>query len=166
MNSESVYKDDYRTCSSTDASLYAYHVSTPPAQVTEILGIEPTTYVLKGEGRWSSEKGWRPEKRPSSWQVWGLDSRASVKSRDSLRPTDWLLEQLEGKDNALTSLWLSGWTFKIWVFWHSEGGHGGPRLTPSTMRRLAELNLSIEFDVYGVEEIGSESSKEQSTKEA
>ena len=36
----------------------------------------------------------------------------------------------------------------IFCYWLSASGQGGPTLSPDLMRRLAEAELEIGFDVY------------------
>jgi hypothetical protein len=65
------------------------------------------------------------------------------------RHVDWILVQLEGKDDALKGLQADGHLMDVFCFWISATGQGGPTLSPAIMRRLGELEIEIGFDIYG-----------------
>lgn len=144
------YVDDYGTCEATYASLRFVGAVDLPERITTLLRIEPTSMRVLGKvGLWR-EGGWRglDSDRVSKHSSWIHSSQGVVESRDSLRHIDYLLELLDGKDAEMASLLQAGWRADISVYWHSKWGHGGPTLTPGTMGRLAELGLTIWFDVY------------------
>ena len=79
---------------------------------------------------------------------WFLTTEDMVVSKDLRRHVDWILERLTGKDELLKNLQAEGNWMDIFCLWLSTEGHGGPTLSPSIMRRLAELELEIGFDLY------------------
>lgn len=145
------YDDDYGTCHAAHATLRIARGEADPATVTARLGLAPTMMKACGQaGAWRDGE-WRaltPDGRVSPLNIWNLSTEGVMESRDSLRHIDHLLALLKGKDAAIASLQAEGWKIDIAVFWDSKWGHGGPTLTPSTMRRLAELGITIWYDVY------------------
>lgn len=139
------YDNDYATCARTHAGLRIYHDQLDPDRVTGMLGIEPTRTQVKGQ----------VEIRPSGREFtppiggWFLSTKGVVDSRDVRRHLDWILDRLVGRDEALQRLRAEGCRMDVFCYWLSAEGHGGPMLSPSIMRRLAELDLTIGFDIYG-----------------
>lgn len=139
------FDDDYPTCSKTYASLRLDHEDLDPERITGLLKIEPT---------WTQTKGVRCTRRSGKTfvpkiGVWLFSTKDRVASKDVRRHVDWLLTQLDGKDEALKRLQAEGVHTDIFCYWLSADGQGGPTLSPGIMRRLAELELEIGFDIYG-----------------
>lgn len=131
------YIDDYQSCSRTYATLLIYPSGQHPDEITELLGIEPSRTSVKGGGL-----------RGTNVNGWFLSSKDAVISKDSRRHIDWILDGLERVSTKVKKLQNSGALTAITCFWESVSGNGGPTLSPSQMRRLAELNLEIWWDVY------------------
>lgn len=161
------YYDDWPTCEATYASLLGYHQEEPASAVSEAIGLLPTEMTVRSEA-WRFVRGtWRPsDLPPARLHSWQLSSENQVISRDALRHIDWLLAQLEGKEGTFATLNDRSWTFKISVFWSSGAGHGGPALTAQTMRRLAELDLGLEFDFYCMDDPEEDESEAVARDEA
>jgi hypothetical protein len=132
-----MYDDDYATCSKTYATLRVYVVD--PDEVTERLGLAPTSVQRKGDLMTSGQR----------WPLngWFLTSRGAVDSKDSRRHLDWLLDQLLSRRESLASLISDGARADIFCFWLSIG-HGGPTVSPEQARKLNDLELDLGFDVY------------------
>jgi len=79
---------------------------------------------------------------------WGLSSQNLVDSCDSEKHIAYILDQLAGHEKQVRELLNVGWIGRVFVFWVSASGHGGPRLSPEIMRRLVELNLPVDYDIY------------------
>jgi Domain of unknown function (DUF4279) len=140
-----VYDDDYSTCTRTYATLSIYPVRTDPETITELLGIEPSSWQRTGGPMAESLR------RPpgiAELDLWCLTTKDRVKSRDSRRHIDWLLNRIEGKTAELRSTQLEGARMSVSCFWLSKFGEGGPTISPQQMTRLGELNIELWFDVY------------------
>ena len=134
---------DYSTCRKTFATLRIFYDTSEPQSVTTILGITPTRFYRRGDTHGHGE-------RVSRYRInaWLLSSETFVSSQDSLRHIEYLLAAIEPRRSALHDLRRKGHRLDITCYWLSQSGHGGPTLTPEIMRRLAELELSVWFDVY------------------
>ncbi|MEM9645577.1 MAG: hypothetical protein AAF989_11350 [Planctomycetota bacterium] len=64
------------------------------------------------------------------------------------RHLDFVLDQVDGKTDALAWIRRSGGTADVMCYWVSASGQGGPSLLPVQSSKLARLNLEIWFDVY------------------
>jgi hypothetical protein len=73
-----------------------------------------------------------------------------VESTSVERHIRYLLDLLEPHSDTLlhimTEQELKADFFCLWV---SAEGHGGPMLSPETMRRIAALHAELGFDFYG-----------------
>jgi len=134
---------DYPTCKKTFATLGIFHDTLEPQSVTEVLGITPTRFFRRGDTHGHGERA-----TPYRINTWLLSSEGSVASHDSLRHIEWLLARIEPCRAVLHELRQQSHRMDISCYWLSESGHGGPTLTPDIMRRLAELELEVWFDVY------------------
>lgn len=137
--------DDYPTCSRTHATLCILPGDTDPAAITERLGIEPSRWQQRGE--FMHRAGRPPKVAPING--WYLESEGHVESRDSRRHIVWLLDRLTPKAEVIRSLQDTGCRMDLSCYWLSRSGHGGPTVSPSQMKRLAELNIELWFDFYG-----------------
>jgi hypothetical protein len=133
------YDDDYGTCEDTYATLHIDTGEETPSLVTSKLKLSPSEFMEKGTLREGKYK--------NRFNRWFLTSKGAVKSKDSRRHIDWILDNLEPVKNELLELQLSV-KMDIGCFWLSTNGDGGPTLSPYQMRRLADLNLEVWWDVY------------------
>ena len=137
--------DDYPTCAKTYATLCIYPGDTDPTAITDRLGIEPSNWQRLGE---VMQRAGRPP-NVALINGWILESWGQVASRDSRCHIDWLLDRVAPKVDAVRSLQEMGCRMEISYCWLSRSGHGGPTVSPSQMKRLAELNIELWFDFYG-----------------
>jgi hypothetical protein len=137
--------DDYPTCARTYATLCVYPGEVDPAEITDRLGIEPSSWQRRGE---VTERADRPPK-VATINGWFLGSKGRVESRDSRRHIDWLLDRVMPRAEAVRSLREKGCQMVINCYWLSRSGHGGPMIPPAQMMRLAELDIELWFDFYG-----------------
>jgi Domain of unknown function (DUF4279) len=129
------YSDDYATCVETYATLRLFSADRHPDMVTARLGIEPTQIIT-------------PILRfPKRKNGWFLCSRDDVRSHDTRRHIDWLLDRIEPSAGPLAALRSEGVQCDVCCFFVSIG-HGGPCLDPHQMRRLVALDMEIWWDVY------------------
>lgn len=136
------YDHGYATCIETFARLNIYKL--PSDEVTKILGIQPESTQVAGPNPTPRIKRLLPH-------AWFLSSRyGSLESKDSRYHLDWLLDQLVDKKKALDILKQAGAKINISCYWESKGGpaQGGPTLSSSQARKLADLDLELWFDLY------------------
>lgn len=144
--------DFEENCERTVAILRIYSEEVTPAQVTELLGVAPTSSVTKGQPI--------PTNTPDEFRLgkvngWFLSSESVIQSKDLRRHIDWLLDQLNGSAEGLKLLQQrQGVRMCVYCIWWSRYGGGGPNLWPKQMRRLAEFDLECCFDFqhYGIEQ--------------
>ena len=136
------YDTDYGTCSYTHVWLRAMHDTHEPSEVSQILGLEPTSSHLVGT-RISCKSD-----RVRRSSGWFLESSGRVDSRDARHHLDWLLEQIAGKEQAFAELHRLEYQVDICCRWDSQSGHGGPTLLPSEMAILGSLGIELWFDIY------------------
>lgn len=134
---------DYPTCESTYGTLLIHSSDMDPREVTSLLGINPSKSQVAGDVRAS-----RNHPILIKLSGWFLSTEDKVSSKDSRDHINWILENLAGKDDAFIELRERGWEPSLSIYWLSLSGYGGPTLSPSQMKRLAELDLEIWFDCY------------------
>jgi hypothetical protein len=135
-----------RCCLKTDASLRLSGDLLDPEAVTHELGIPPSSCHAKGDLR-SSKVGPLIERTG----VWALSSENALSSTILEHHIIYLLEKLEPVKKQLLFLMdrysLTGDIFCGWFL--KEGDCGGPEISGGVLRRIADLNLILDFDFYG-----------------
>jgi len=142
--------DFEENCERTLATLRIYPGEMTPLEVTEVIGLTPTSSVVKGERITADTPG---QFRTGKLNGWFLSSEGFVDSKYLRRHLDWLLTKLEGCANGLKELQRrSGVRMCVYCIWWSRYGGGGPNLWPAQMRSLAALDLEccFDFQYYGV----------------
>jgi len=127
------------------ATFRVYHPDLDPTGLTERFDVQPSVAWRRNDDQY----GWRKRpghKAPSGG--WLLSSRLAIKSNDAIAHVDWLLDQLAGRGGLIKQLQQEGYMVDVVVGWHASSWNTTPALTPSIMRRLANFNLPIWFDVY------------------
>jgi len=134
------YDDNYPTCRVTYATLRIFRDDLDPDAVSSVLGIAPSDRHRKGDTRRSGyiEKS----------GAWFLSSKGHLQSKDVQRHIMWILDQLADRVGILHQLQDEGCSMDIFCYWVSASGQGGPTLSPELMRRLAEAELEVGFDIY------------------
>ena len=135
-----MYDDKYESCEETYATLRIFPKEISPEEVTNRLSLSPTSVQRKGEVRKSGYV--------VKLDGWFLESENAVQSKDVQRHIVWIVNQILPKKDALLELQGTGCDMNIFCYWSSAGGQGGPTLSPSTMRNLADLRLEVSFDCY------------------
>lgn len=138
---EKEHDDYYATCEATYATLRIYASDLDPGEVTKLLDIVPTSMQKKGDLLGARN-------RVCKLNGWFLSSESNVDSRDSRRHIDWILDQIAGKSSVFEILRKSSCRTDVSCYWLSMSGHGGPALSPSQMKPLAEHGLDFWYDVY------------------
>jgi Domain of unknown function (DUF4279) len=133
---------DYPTCERCYASLCMTTGDRDPDEVSRYLHIEPTMTQRKGEpARAGSE-------RINPHGGWSLSSKGCVDSKDLRKHLDWVFDEIGERKPQLESLRQVGCEMRVWCYWLSKAGHGGPTLSVPQVKRLAELELEICLDIY------------------
>jgi len=134
------YFHDYPSCTRTYATLCIYHDELEANVITELLGIEPTYSQKKGDflrkGHFTETGGWF------------LKTLDVIYSRDVRYHIDILLKMINNKKHNLKLLREQGYDIRIFCFWESATGNGGPLLDYQLMSTLGELCIDVSFDIW------------------
>lgn len=136
------HDDKYSTCYETHACFRAYSKSKDPDNITRSLSILPTSVQRIGDHYGKLKL------RTIKINGWFLESEKKIKSKDSRRHLDYLLRKLYPKRMEILSLQKKGWRMDVSCYWSSRHGQGGPTISPSQMKKLAELNIDLWYDYY------------------
>ena len=130
-------------CAETFASLCLYGDALVPAQITTVLGLDPTDAAPKGE-RTTSSSG---KSRTAPTGRWILESQEQVHSTNLEDHVAWLLDRIEAA--GVVPLTLPGVSrASIFCYWASATGNGGPSFSATVLGRLARMQFPLEFDLY------------------
>ncbi len=133
------YNHKYRSCTRTYSTLRIYPKDAHPDVITDLLKIKPTRISIAGPNG------------PRGRMVvngWFLSTKGRLKSRDSRRHIDWLLDKIEPMSEQILTLQKQGMSMDISSFWGSASSNGGPTISPEQMSRLVKMNLEVWWDVY------------------
>jgi hypothetical protein len=147
-------ESDYPTCKCCFASVTVDAGDLDPGFITDCLKIEPTSTWKKGELAQHSSS------RVNPFSGWRLSSKGCVDSRDLRNHIDWLLDRFALRKAEMESLRAEGCVFRVWCYWLSKYGEGGPTISVPQAKRLAELELELGLDVYFLGEPDSENQGE------
>lgn len=136
------YDDNYESCYETFVTLRIYSDTIIPEEITNILQVQPSESVTKGEVYGINSKKVR------KINGWFLTSESFVNSKDCRRHFDFLADKIMPIKNKLKALQNKDCEIDISCFWSSENGQSGPTLSPKQLKKLAELELEIWFDIY------------------
>lgn len=136
------YDDNYESCHKTFVTLRIYSDTIIPEEITNTLQVQPSEFVTKGEVYAINSKKVR------EINGWFLTSEGFVDSKDCRRHFDFLADKILPIKNELKALQNKDCEIDISCFWSSENGQSGPTLSPKQLKKLAELELEIWFDVY------------------
>jgi hypothetical protein len=120
------YDDDYATCEEAYASFRIYHDALDLEGVTRDLCIQPTDTFEGG---------------------WILGTEGAISSRDIRRHLDWLIAQLEPRQQVIENLRAAGCQMDVFCYWRWTG-QGGPTISPRNMAGMGKLGLELGFDIY------------------
>ncbi len=134
------YDDNYSTCVETHSTLRIFSDSVLVIEMTVLLNLQPTKSFTKGE-----IFGKPPLTRKANG--WFLATKNSLQSRDTRRHLDHIIDSIEPRRDALQKLIELGCEIDICSFWLSVG-HGGLKIEHEQMKRLAELKISVWWDLY------------------
>jgi hypothetical protein len=138
---EPPYEEDYSTCAYTHVWLRIMHEAVDPDEISSLLGVVPTTTQRRGD----KVDGTSKSRKHGGWI---LSSKGHFESKDARTHLDWIIAQVEGKNDAFAHFRARGYLVDVCVRWDSLSGHGGPTVSPKQMHALAELDNDLWFDVY------------------
>jgi hypothetical protein len=136
------YDDDFMSCRETYSTLRIFSDAIPPDEISAALLLKPTLSHLKGDAISPRVP------RPRLEHGWLLSSERQVRSRDTRRHIDWILDQLEPCAGAFDQLLSRGASVDIFSYWVSACGQGGPILSPPQFARLARFRVECVYDIY------------------
>jgi hypothetical protein len=134
------YDDGYPTCAETYVTLCMYPQEMDPREISKKLGVEPSSIQIRGETRLGGQA--------APINAWFLSSKGKVKSKDSRRHLDWILNQVVGKEKVLRAFFKKGTRANLSCFWRTKQGHGGPIQSPVQMGKIGKLGLELWYDFY------------------
>ena len=99
--------------------------------ISRCIGLEPTRVSHKG-----------------NLYGWYLSTQDKITSVDVTDHLESLLNTLETKKAKILQLSTEGYDMRVFCFWESFVGNGGPVLTSKIMSKLSELSLELHFDIW------------------
>jgi hypothetical protein len=136
------YDDKYSACKRTYSTLRIYPGKISPEDITKRLKIKPSSIQHKGDLVGTAKQ------RVIKLNGWFLTTKGKIKSADSRRHIDWLLQKIMEKQRAIRQLQSEGVKMDISCFWESKSGNGGPTISPPQMAKLSKINIDVWWDVY------------------
>jgi hypothetical protein len=133
------YDDDFPTCAYTWSTLRIFGDNANPSEITKILKLKPTGSFRKGE---PFSKG-RLVRKTNGWF---LCTEKSVKSKDTRRHIDFILQAIGRKGSAVKLLQKQGCKVDIVSYFESQG-QGGPALWPHQMLKLGKFGIEVWWDL-------------------
>jgi hypothetical protein len=127
--------DENPNCARTHATFRLTGDSLDPDEISAALGIPA--------GRGGTIRRQRT-------RVWLLASEHTVESTSLERHLIHLLDAIEPAAATVDTLRREyDLRADFFCYWLSATGHGGPELSPDTLRRIAELDAVLGIDFYG-----------------
>ena len=133
------YDHKYRSCTRTYSTLRIYPKNSHPDEITNQLKIKPSDISVAGK---TGPLGLKYV------NGWFLSTKGKLKSRDTRRHIDWILDKIEPISEKIKELQQGDCSMDIMCFWGSASGNGGPAISPEQMVRLVKLNLEVWWDVW------------------
>jgi len=133
------YNHKYLSCTRTYSSLRIHSKHIHPDVITDLLKVKPTEITVAGTTCLGGRK---------HINGWYLSTKGKLKSKDSRRHIDWILDKIEAASKEIKELQKQGVFMDIPCYWGSASGNGGPTISPVQMARLVVLNLEVWWDVY------------------
>ncbi|RNF83880.1 DUF4279 domain-containing protein [Montanilutibacter psychrotolerans] len=134
--------DDFPSCARTYATLCFYGDSLDPDAITNALGIGPTRSVRRNDARKRGSKT-----IIAKTGAWLLTSDEQLDSKDVQSHIRWILQRVAGRLGEVTRL-PEVETARIFCFWSSVHGNGGPAISSATLKLLAQHDIDLDFDVW------------------
>lgn len=131
----------YDSCERTYATLRVVLETGGPAEVTQVLGVEPTRTRQRGE-EFTAPSG---AKKIATLTYWVLSTEGMTESPDLRDHLDLLLSKLDERIYTLQE-W-PGVRMGVNCVWESKGS-GGPCISSEQTGILGRLRLECAFDFY------------------
>ncbi len=129
----------------TRAKLLIYTGDMLPDKVTELLQIEPSEILRKGE----SVTNRIGRTRIHKLNAWFLYSEPKIDSLDLSEHLNYVLETIYPAKEQLLSLHQNKQiTMRIDCVWYSKGDTSGISLSSEQMKKMSELNLECSFNLW------------------
>ncbi|MGY8818966.1 MAG: DUF4279 domain-containing protein [Pseudomonadales bacterium] len=141
------YDDDYRTCTSTYATLRVTSDTLSPEEISGILKQNPTRTIQNGELR--SERA-SLKNRYFTYNGWFYCTKELSTSRDCRRHLDIIINNILQDSSATLKLQEQSCNVDIVIFYSYS--QGGPTISPSQMLPLANANIDVWWDLYKEDE--------------
>ena len=127
------------SCSSTYTTLCIYHEVMQPDEIARIIGLEPSYISIKNMKR-IKKNGWF------------LSTKNEANSTVLSEHLTFLLNKIETIRGNLDLLLSFGVDIRIFCFWESTSGNGGPVLDSALLKRLSDCGIDLHFDIWFDEE--------------
>ncbi|HED06241.1 MAG TPA: DUF4279 domain-containing protein [Ignavibacteria bacterium] len=137
------YDGNYSTCEKTDSLLRISSGKITPDEISKILNISPTEIRIKGELRNASNP-----KSINKVHCWYLGSKDFIKSKDSRRHLDWIIEKVHPSKKGFRKLQNMGAEIDICCLWESSENQGGPIMEPEQMGLLSDLGIPVWWEFW------------------
>ncbi len=128
------------TVSITYASLCIYGEDLQPDSITERLKTNPTSSVLRGDPIRKSVFARRG--------AWILSSKDILKSDDASNHIIFLADGAGIDSEELLCIYNEGFELRIYVYWLSKAGNGGPVISLEGLQALVRMRAELHVDVY------------------
>ncbi len=140
------------------ATFYLWGKGFDPQEVTESLELLPTRSHKIGD--------WRNESKLDRWKhsYWSLSSKEEVKSSNLATHIEWIINKIEqSKSRLLDILNRDHIKAEISCFWILPSDHEYLNISSELLKKIAELNLNMEIDIYsnGEEDVNVKSEKKE-----
>ncbi len=122
------------------ASINIYSDSVPPDEITRMLSVDCDRAVFKGK---EIRSGVVAEQH-----AWIYTSKDRVTSEELNDHLEYLLNIIDDNSFQLQSIDEKDSWMRIFCFWESPNGNGGPIIPSKMIKRLAEFPFDLEFDVW------------------
>lgn len=129
-----MYNDNYESCSETYVTLRIYSENMNSEKLTKYLEFEPT------ESQNADDE--------NKFNGWFLSTENEVKSKDCRRHFDYILDKTLPIKEKIKALIRDEAKIDLCCYWLSETGNGGPTLSESQFRKMAEIGIDVWFDTY------------------
>jgi hypothetical protein len=140
--------DENPNCARTDATFRLSGDALDPDEVRAALGLKPTCAFAKDQEVPVGRKGTTTRRQRTG--VWLLASEHSVESTSLERHLIHLLDVIEPATATLDTLRRQHeLRADFFCYWLSATGHGGPEISPRTLKRIAALDAALGIDFYG-----------------
>lgn len=112
-----------------------------PPEITDTLNLRPSMSFKRGD--------WRNETERWKNNLWSISTKDQIQSTDLAVHLDWLVSQLEPTKKRLVEILdKKDIEAEISCFWILPTDHEHLSLSPDLLRKITELNLRLNLDIY------------------